>query len=99
MTDFRRDTLGSALDLGTDVLKALGYRAHRAHRATQVFRCYEEESVYELAKHFTNYEDASYISAARQHLKNFEALLREDMKRQHLGREDAWDSAGPPKEG
>jgi len=99
VTDFRRDTLGSALDLGTDVLKALGYRAHRAHRATQVFRCYEEESVYELAKHFTNYEDASYISAARQHLKNFEALLREDMKRQHLGREDAWDSAGPPKEG
>lgn len=97
--DFRRDTLGSALDLGTDVLKALGYRAHRALRTTQVFRCYEEESVRELAKHFTNYDDASYISVARQHLKNFEALLREDMKRQHLGREDAWDSAGPPKEG
>lgn len=95
--DFRRDTLGSALDLGTDVLKALGYRAHRALRATQVFRCYEEESVRELAKHFTDYKDSSYISIARQHLKNFEALLREDMKRQHLGNEDAWDSAGPPK--
>lgn len=96
--DFRRDTLGSALDLGTDVLRALGYRAHRALRTMQVFRCYEEESVRELAKHFTNYEDASYISIARQHMKNFEALLREDMKRQHLAAEDAWDSAGPPKE-
>jgi voltage-gated potassium channel Kch len=94
--DFRRDTLGSALDLGTDVLRALGYRAHRALRATQVFRCYEEESVRELAKHHTGDQDA-YISIARQHLKNFEALLSEDMKRQHLGNDDAWDNAGPPK--
>ncbi len=99
VTDFRRDTLGSALDLGTDVLRALGYRAHRALRAMQIFRCYEEDSVHQLAKHFTNYEDASYISIARQQLQNFEALLREDMKRQHLRNEDAWDSAGPPKEG
>jgi glutathione-regulated potassium-efflux system ancillary protein KefC/glutathione-regulated potassium-efflux system protein KefB len=94
--DFRRDTLGSALDLGSDVLRALGYRAHRALRATQVFRCYEEESVRELAKHHDKGQDA-YISIARQHLKNFEALLSEDMKRQHLGNDDAWDNAGPPK--
>ena len=94
--DFRRDTLGSALDLGSDVLRALGYRAHRALRATQVFRCYEEESVRELAKHYTGDQDA-YISIARQHLKNFEALLQQDMKRQHLGKDDAWDNAGPPK--
>jgi glutathione-regulated potassium-efflux system ancillary protein KefC/glutathione-regulated potassium-efflux system protein KefB len=49
--DYRRDTLGSALDLGTDILRALGYRAHRALRTVQTFKCYEEESVRELAKH------------------------------------------------
>jgi voltage-gated potassium channel Kch len=89
--DFRRDTLGSALDLGSDALRALGHHAERATRVTQVFRCYEEESVFELAKHYGKTQDA-YISIARQHLKNFEALLQADMKRQHLDANDAWEN-------
>ncbi|MCX6857491.1 MAG: monovalent cation:proton antiporter-2 (CPA2) family protein [Verrucomicrobia bacterium] len=94
--DYRRDTLGSALDLGTDILRALGYRAHRALRTVQTFKCYEEESVRELAKHYGG-DQSAYISIARQHLQNLESLLREDMKRQHLDNEDAWDTAGPKK--
>jgi monovalent cation:proton antiporter-2 (CPA2) family protein len=94
--DYRRDTLGSALDLGTDILRALGYRAHRAVRTVQTFKCYEEESVRELAKHYGG-DQAAYISIARQHLQNLESLLREDLKRQHLDNEDAWDTAGPKK--
>ncbi len=98
VTEFRRDTLGSALDLGTDVLKALGYRAHRAVRTVQTFRCHEEASVVELAKYYDG-DQTTYISFARQHLHNLESLLREDLKRQHLDSADAWDSAGPPKAG
>jgi monovalent cation:proton antiporter-2 (CPA2) family protein len=94
--DYRRDTLGSALDLGTDILRALGYRAHRALRTVQTFKCYEEESVRELAKHHGG-DQSAYISIARQHLQNLESLLREDLKRQHLDNEDAWDTAGPKK--
>jgi monovalent cation:proton antiporter-2 (CPA2) family protein len=94
--DFRRDTLGSAVDLGADVLRALGYRAHRALRTVQTFKCYEEESVRELAKYYGG-DQSAYISIARQHLQNLETLLREDMKRQHLDSEDAWDNAGPKK--
>ncbi|MEQ1749126.1 MAG: cation:proton antiporter, partial [Prosthecobacter sp.] len=94
--DYRRDTLGSALDLGTDILRALGYRAHRAVRTVQTFKCYEEESVRELAKHYDG-DQSAYISIARQHLQNLESLLREDLKRQHLANEDAWDTAGPKK--
>ncbi|SKB02169.1 Kef-type potassium/proton antiporter, CPA2 family [Prosthecobacter debontii] len=94
VTDFRRDTFASALDLSTDALRALGYRAHRALRAVEIFRCYDESSVFELAKHF-NEDEASYISAARQHLENLESVFRQDLHRQHLDAEDAWDSAGP----
>lgn len=93
VTDFRRDTLGSALDLSTDVLRALGYRAHRAVRAVELFRCYEEESVRDLAKHYGG-DQAAYVSAARQHMENLESVLRQDLRRQHLDH-DAWDSAGP----
>lgn len=94
VTDFRRDTLGSSLDLGTDILRALGYRAHRALRATQTFRCHEEESVRELAKYYSG-DQNTYISIARQHIQNLETLLREDLKRQHLTNADPWETAGP----
>jgi len=94
VTDFRRDTLGSALDLATDTLRALGYRAHRAVRAVELFHCYEEESVRELAKHYGG-DQATYISIARQHLENLESVFRQDLKRHHLDTEDAWDTAGP----
>ncbi len=94
VSDFRRDTLGSALDLGTDVLRAMGFRAHRAVRATELFRCYEEESVRELAEHASG-DQATYISMARQHLENLESVFRQDLKRHHLDTEDAWDTAGP----
>ncbi|MDZ4289454.1 MAG: monovalent cation:proton antiporter-2 (CPA2) family protein [Prosthecobacter sp.] len=80
ITTFRRDTLGSALDLGADALRALGYQDDRAVRAAQTFRCYEEASVFELAK-FRTGDEAAYVSVARQHLQNLEALLRQDMQR------------------
>ncbi|MES2508164.1 MAG: monovalent cation:proton antiporter-2 (CPA2) family protein [Verrucomicrobiota bacterium] len=97
ITDYRRDLLGSSLDLSVDILRALGYRAHRAVRAVELFRCYDEESVRELAKHYGG-DQATYISMARQHLENLESVFRQDLKRQHLDAEDAWDIAGPPKE-
>ncbi|TDU80741.1 Kef-type potassium/proton antiporter (CPA2 family) [Prosthecobacter fusiformis] len=94
VTDFRRDLLGSSLDLSTDILRALGFRAHRAVRAVEIFRCYEEQSVRDLAKHYGG-DQATYVSVARQHLENLEAVFRQDLRRQHLDREDAWDVAGP----
>lgn len=95
VTDFRRDTLGSALDLSSDILRALGYRAHRALRAVEIFRCYDEQSVLDLAQHF-NGDQTTYVSVARQHMANLESVFRQDLRRQHLSAdEDAWDSAGP----
>lgn len=92
--DFRRDLFGSALDMSADALRALGLPAPRALRAVELFRCYEEESVIEMAKHYGG-DQATYISVARQHLENLEAVFRQDLKRQHLDREDAGVAAGP----
>lgn len=97
VTDIRRDTMGSSMDLGVDVLRALGYRAHRAVRAVQTFRCYDEASVREMAAYFDG-DESTYISVARQHLKNLESLLRKDMKHELGNMPDAWDVAGPKRE-
>jgi Kef-type K+ transport system membrane component KefB len=71
-----RETLGSALDLGSDVLCALGVHAERAQRAVRVFKQYDEESVRDMAALDEN--DESYVSRARQHIENLEDLLRAD---------------------
>lgn len=84
--DLRRDTLGSALDLGTDALQALGYQPERAAKATAIFRCYEEETVQELAKHYGG-DQAMYASIARQHIQNLESVLLQDL-RQELNEEE-----------
>jgi monovalent cation:proton antiporter-2 (CPA2) family protein len=97
ITEIRRDTMGSAMDLGTDVLRALGYRAHRAVRAVQTFRCYDEASVREMAPYFAG-DESTYVSVARQHLKNLEALLKQDMKHELGNLPDSWDIAGPKRE-
>jgi monovalent cation:proton antiporter-2 (CPA2) family protein len=83
VTDLRRDTLGSALDMSTDVLRALGYHAEQATRVVELFRCYEEESVRDLAKHYDG-DQATYISMARQHMENLESVLQQDLSRQRM---------------
>jgi glutathione-regulated potassium-efflux system ancillary protein KefC/glutathione-regulated potassium-efflux system protein KefB len=71
-----RETFGSALDLGSDVLRSLGVQSERAERAVRLFKQYDEASVREMAALDEN--DDAYISRARQHVENLEELLRAD---------------------
>lgn len=91
---FQRDTLGSAIDLGVDALQTLGFHAHRAVRAGQIFRRHEEISLREMATHYGTNE-ARYISVARQHMQNLEKVLQGDRRNPEQKTADAWDSAGP----
>jgi len=56
-----------------------------------------QTGVRELSKHYGG-DQSVYISITWQHLQNLETLLREDLKRQHLDNDDAWDIAGPKKD-
>lgn len=91
---FHRDTLGSAIDLGVDALKALGFHGHRAVRAGQIFEQHEDASLREMAVHYGTDEDR-YVSAARQHMQNLENVLQRDRRDRTDDAQDAWDSAGP----
>jgi len=93
---FRRDTLGSAVDLGVDALKELGFHPYRAMRAGRIFMEYDELALREMAPHYGK-DDARYVSLARQHMRNLESILRSDAKGEAGDRSDAWDDAGPTR--
>lgn len=73
---FYRETLGTSLDLGVDVLRALGMRAHQAHRAAQLFKRHDEQGVRDLAQFWD--DDDAYFKNARVHIEAFERMFQSD---------------------
>ena len=73
-----RETLGSALDIAVDGLRALGVERDRAERAARIFKEHDEASVREMS--MLAESDPEYISRARQHVDNLESVLRSDQE-------------------
>jgi monovalent cation:proton antiporter-2 (CPA2) family protein len=73
---FYRETLGSSLDLGIDVMRELGFRPHQAQRAALMFKRHDEQSVRELAQYWE--DDDAYFQNARQHIEAFEQMFASD---------------------
>jgi glutathione-regulated potassium-efflux system ancillary protein KefC len=71
-----RETFDSALRLGESVLVDLGYERHRAHRAAQRFRAYDNELIEELYQ--VHHDHGQVISISRQARDEIERLLQED---------------------
>ena len=92
LEDVFRDTLGSALDLGVEALRALGTRGHRAHRAAKIFRQHEEIGMRALAE--VDPESDGYVSEFRQHAKNLEKALQEDRQQHGAVIDAAWTPPG-----
>ncbi|MBL9188541.1 MAG: cation:proton antiporter [Opitutaceae bacterium] len=90
---FYRETLGSSLDLGVDVLRALGMGAHQAHRAAQLFKRHDVQSVRELAQFWE--DDDTYIKNARDHIEAFERMFQSDATGTHPAGDRAWEPPPP----
>jgi glutathione-regulated potassium-efflux system ancillary protein KefC len=89
----RRETLGSALELGVVALRKLGFRAHTAERRAQLWRRFDDRSTASMFKLRESNEDQDAIfAAAKEAFKDAEKLLRDDKSRM-LDHEDAgWDN-------
>ncbi|MDB6054740.1 MAG: potassium transporter [Verrucomicrobiales bacterium] len=74
--DFFRDTLGSALDLGTVALSSLGMDEKSAIRAAQIFKLHDEAAVRDMAH--INPDNEAYVSRARMHNENLKRALEAD---------------------
>ena len=76
ITTFYRETLGSSLDLGIDVLRMLGHPEERARHAARIFKEHDEQGVRELAQFWE--DDDAYLKNARLHIEAFERMLAGD---------------------
>lgn len=84
-----RDKLESALKLGVEALRLLGFRAHQAHRAAQTFRRHDVRAVRELAA--VRHDRKRYLGAARQRIEELEELLLADLEDAGEMRDAGWD--------
>ena len=88
--EVERETFESALSLGARSLRALGFRAHRAHRAANLFRAHDLKAFNALAP--LAGQEEGYILAVRDATSTMENLLKADMD--SLGPsavDEAWD--------
>jgi CPA2 family monovalent cation:H+ antiporter-2/glutathione-regulated potassium-efflux system ancillary protein KefC len=94
VTAIRRETFGSAMELGRDALEMLGHDPYEAYRITRLFHQKDEETLPELYR--INRQDRSnYVSMYRQHNADLSVLMQKD-REIHLDEVDrAWTA---PKE-
>jgi glutathione-regulated potassium-efflux system ancillary protein KefC len=97
VTDIYRETLGSSLDLGTDALRALGFRAYEARRAANSFRAHDEAAVRDLAKDWGT-DDDTYYRAARRRIQAVDEMMAEERKANGASGDAAWDIASLKEE-
>ncbi len=72
------ETSGSAIQLGTEVLKHLGVPETRATRKAQFFQKNNDHSIRVLASRFHSEDRESFIQASRLMSEQLEAMLRSD---------------------
>ena len=75
--DVYRETFDSALVMGVDALRYLGFRGYQALRAARIFRQHEEKVVAQRFEMLDEDADA-YASQIRAHLTELDELIQRD---------------------
>jgi CPA2 family monovalent cation:H+ antiporter-2 len=90
INDVYRETVDTSLRLGIDVMRILGVRAHRAHRAAQTFLKHDENALRELA--LLHKDRKEYLNAAKQYIAELEEIIQSDSAEPDLERDAGWDA-------
>ncbi|BHH85490.1 hypothetical protein LA52FAK_37790 [Desulforhopalus sp. 52FAK] len=94
VTDIRRETFGSALDLGQDALKMLGFDPYEAYRLKRIFRKKDEEIMPDLYRMHREDED-QYISMYQKHNADLEEIMSLDLETDTEELDKAWTAKNP----
>lgn len=90
----RRDTFGSALALGRDVLDELGTHPYDSHRLARIFQKMDDSTLPVLYKMLKEGEE-SYISMYQKHGEELEELMKLDMELEKDELDKAWSPVNP----
>jgi len=88
MLHIYRETIDTALRLGVDAMKFLGFRTYAAQRAARTFFKYDEGKLKQLSAIRDREE---YIKSARANIEELERLLQADVAASALDSEKGWD--------
>ncbi|MDX1555777.1 MAG: NAD-binding protein, partial [Xanthomonadales bacterium] len=84
-----RETFGSALILGEQAYRALGYDDAQAYRIMRTFRKHDEEGLEKLYELWG--DDVRYGMKIRQHLDELKKVLQDDSETAEEHFQEAWD--------
>jgi CPA2 family monovalent cation:H+ antiporter-2 len=88
MLHIYRETIDTALRLGVDVMKMLGYRSYMAQRAARLFFKHDEANLKKLA----SIEDREeYIITAKAYIEEIEKMLQADINDMSIAVDTGWD--------
>ena len=85
-----REALDTSLRLGSDAMRALGFRAYHAERAVQKFLRHDQETLRYLST-MKGEDQSTYITAARRRIEDLEQMLSSDLKDTDLARDFGWE--------
>ncbi len=86
-----RDSLHTSVNLGVDVLHALGQRRYTVSRKAAEFIQYDEEALHKLG--MARHEKEGYVESVRAEIESQERILSEDVKFSDQRQDVAWDSS------
>jgi monovalent cation:proton antiporter-2 (CPA2) family protein len=89
-----RETFGSALILGEEALKLLGYDPARAYRVMRTFKHHDEQGLQKLYEVWG--DDNAYGLRVRQNVEDLEKVLREDTAGPDEEYQEAWRRLAEP---
>ncbi|MCK6504934.1 monovalent cation:proton antiporter-2 (CPA2) family protein [Myxococcota bacterium] len=84
-----RETFDTSLRVGADALRLLGWNAHRATRATQLFRRHDEAAMVDLAG--MRGDQDRMVASARERIANLERVLQADLAEREELQDHGWD--------
>ncbi len=90
VNDVAIETSGSALYLGTEILKSLGLKPERVEAKAKLFYVNNQRSIRDLAKRFHEEDETSFIQASKQLAEQLDTLLRSDPEELSKGASSEW---------
>jgi monovalent cation:proton antiporter-2 (CPA2) family protein len=90
VTHVYRESLDTAMRMGSEALRLVGRRAHSSWRLAQAFRRRDEENTRRLATVFRARQ--AHFSQAREAIRELEASLRSDAEGVVTADDAAWDA-------
>ncbi len=90
------ETTGSAVDMGIQILRLAGERAHRAHRIARQFKASEYRNMFDLARHTDDRK--AMLNKSIQAMIDLEDLIKTPQADHDRELEGAWNDASIRKE-